>query len=158
MACEIMGRLKLTVNQEKTRICKGPEEEFDFLGYSLGQIPKYAPTSRDLRKPTGSSMATTKASAASCSTPGMVISPLASLRRAHETASIPSMGRRCRCGHLRWRSRRVLAGQRGSETKYAAFVLSQCLWQPYSPAMAAGSTGYMGMSHTIQQYFLRGAE
>jgi group II intron reverse transcriptase/maturase len=36
--CEIMGRLKLTVNQEKTRICKGPEEEFDFLGYSFGQM------------------------------------------------------------------------------------------------------------------------
>jgi RNA-directed DNA polymerase len=36
--CEIMGRLKLTVNQEKTRICKGPEEEFDFLGYTFGQM------------------------------------------------------------------------------------------------------------------------
>jgi group II intron reverse transcriptase/maturase len=36
--CEIMGRLKLTVNQEKTRICKGPEEEFDFLGYSFGRM------------------------------------------------------------------------------------------------------------------------
>jgi hypothetical protein len=33
-----MGRLKLTVNQEKTRICKGPEEEFDFLGYSFGRM------------------------------------------------------------------------------------------------------------------------
>jgi RNA-directed DNA polymerase len=31
-------RLKLTVNQEKTRICKGPEEEFDFLGYTFGQM------------------------------------------------------------------------------------------------------------------------
>jgi len=29
--CEIMGRLKLTVNEEKTRICKVPEGEFDFL-------------------------------------------------------------------------------------------------------------------------------
>ena len=28
---EIMGKLKLTVNDEKTRICKVPEEEFDFL-------------------------------------------------------------------------------------------------------------------------------
>jgi group II intron reverse transcriptase/maturase len=36
--CKIMGRLKLTVNQEKTRICKGPEEEFDFLGYSFGRM------------------------------------------------------------------------------------------------------------------------
>src|SRR5262245_2431138 len=30
---EIMGKLKLTVNEEKTRICKVPEGEFDFLGY-----------------------------------------------------------------------------------------------------------------------------
>jgi hypothetical protein len=29
---EIMARLKLTVNEEKTRICKVPESEFDFLG------------------------------------------------------------------------------------------------------------------------------
>src|SRR6202795_4499407 len=27
----IMGKLKLTVNEEKTRICKVPEDEFDFL-------------------------------------------------------------------------------------------------------------------------------
>jgi RNA-directed DNA polymerase len=33
---EIMGRLKLTVNEEKTRICKVPEGEFDFLGYTFG--------------------------------------------------------------------------------------------------------------------------
>ena len=31
---EIMGKLKLTVNEEKTRICKVPEGEFDFLGLS----------------------------------------------------------------------------------------------------------------------------
>jgi RNA-directed DNA polymerase len=35
---EIMGRLKLTVNEEKTRICKVPEGEFDFLGYSFGRM------------------------------------------------------------------------------------------------------------------------
>jgi RNA-directed DNA polymerase len=35
---EIMGRLKLTVNEEKTRICKVPEETFDFLGYTFGQL------------------------------------------------------------------------------------------------------------------------
>src|SRR3979411_3518493 len=35
---EIMGRLKLTVNEEKTRICKGPEGEFDFLGYTFGRM------------------------------------------------------------------------------------------------------------------------
>jgi len=35
---EIMGRLKLTVNEEKTRICKVPEGEFDFLGYTFGRM------------------------------------------------------------------------------------------------------------------------
>ena len=35
---EIMGRLKLTVNEEKTRICKVPEGEFDFLGYTFGRV------------------------------------------------------------------------------------------------------------------------
>jgi len=34
---EIMGKLKLTVNEEKTRICKVPEGQFDFLGYSVLQ-------------------------------------------------------------------------------------------------------------------------
>jgi RNA-directed DNA polymerase len=35
---KIMSKLKLTVNEEKTRICKVPEGEFDFLGYSFGQM------------------------------------------------------------------------------------------------------------------------
>jgi len=35
---EIMRKLKLTVNEEKTRICKVPEGEFDFLGYSFGRM------------------------------------------------------------------------------------------------------------------------
>ena len=35
---EIMGKLKLTVNEEKTRICKVPEGEFDFLGHSFGRM------------------------------------------------------------------------------------------------------------------------
>jgi group II intron reverse transcriptase/maturase len=35
---EIVGRLKLAVNEEKTRICKVPEEEFDFLGYTFGRM------------------------------------------------------------------------------------------------------------------------
>jgi len=35
---EIMGKLKLTVNEEKTRVCKVPEGEFDFLGYAFGRI------------------------------------------------------------------------------------------------------------------------
>ena len=33
----IMERLKLTVNEEKTRLCKAPEEEFDFLGFTFGR-------------------------------------------------------------------------------------------------------------------------
>jgi RNA-directed DNA polymerase len=37
---EIMIRLKLTVNEEKTRICKVPESEFDFLGYTFGRMYK----------------------------------------------------------------------------------------------------------------------
>src|SRR5882724_9672451 len=36
--CEIMGKLKLPVNEEKTRICKVPDGEFDFLGYSFGRM------------------------------------------------------------------------------------------------------------------------
>jgi RNA-directed DNA polymerase len=35
---EVMGQLKLTVNEEKTRICKVPEGEFDFLGYTFGRM------------------------------------------------------------------------------------------------------------------------
>jgi group II intron reverse transcriptase/maturase len=39
---EIMGKLKLTVNEEKTRICTVPDGEFDFLGYTFGR--RYSPT------------------------------------------------------------------------------------------------------------------
>jgi len=35
---EIMGKLKLTVNEEKTRICEVPGGEFDFLGYTFGRM------------------------------------------------------------------------------------------------------------------------
>jgi RNA-directed DNA polymerase len=34
----IMERLKLTVNEEKTRVCRVPEESFDFLGYTIGRL------------------------------------------------------------------------------------------------------------------------
>jgi RNA-directed DNA polymerase len=35
---EIMGKLKLMVNEEKTRICRVPEGEFDFLGHTFGRM------------------------------------------------------------------------------------------------------------------------
>ena len=38
---DIMMKLKLTVNETKTRVCKLPEEKFDFLGYTFGQC--YSP-------------------------------------------------------------------------------------------------------------------
>lgn len=34
----IMGKLKLTVSEEKTRICSVPESSFDFLGYTFGRM------------------------------------------------------------------------------------------------------------------------
>ena len=37
---EIMARLKLTVNEDKTRICQVPASEFDFLGYTVGRMYK----------------------------------------------------------------------------------------------------------------------
>jgi RNA-directed DNA polymerase len=35
---EIMSKLKLTVNEEKTQLCAVPEGEFDFLGYTFGRM------------------------------------------------------------------------------------------------------------------------
>jgi group II intron reverse transcriptase/maturase len=34
---DIMTKLQLTVNETKTRVCKLPEEKFDFLGYTFGR-------------------------------------------------------------------------------------------------------------------------
>jgi len=34
---DMMTKLKLTVNEKKTRVCKLPEEKFDFLGYQFGR-------------------------------------------------------------------------------------------------------------------------
>ena len=34
---QIMARLKLTVNEEKTHLCRVPQEHFDFLGYTFGR-------------------------------------------------------------------------------------------------------------------------
>jgi hypothetical protein len=38
----MMAKLKLTVNPDKTHVCRLPEESFDFLGYTLGRC--YSPT------------------------------------------------------------------------------------------------------------------
>ena len=37
----IMAKLKLTVNEDKTRTCRMPDEKFDFLGYTFGRL--YSP-------------------------------------------------------------------------------------------------------------------
>jgi RNA-directed DNA polymerase len=37
---KLMEMLKLTVNEEKTRICRVPESNFDFLGYTFGRLYK----------------------------------------------------------------------------------------------------------------------
>lgn len=34
---QLMVRLKLTVNEEKTHVCRIPQEHFDFLGYTFGR-------------------------------------------------------------------------------------------------------------------------
>ena len=56
---KIMDRLKLTVNEEKTQICKVPEGEFDFLGYTFGRLYKrqtgkaclgYRPSKKSIRR------------------------------------------------------------------------------------------------------------
>jgi group II intron reverse transcriptase/maturase len=38
---DLMFKLKLTVNETKTRVCRSPEEKFDFLGYTFGRC--YSP-------------------------------------------------------------------------------------------------------------------
>jgi RNA-directed DNA polymerase len=38
---DMMARLKLTINQAKTRLCRVPDESFAFLGYTLGRC--YSP-------------------------------------------------------------------------------------------------------------------
>jgi RNA-directed DNA polymerase len=38
---DMMAKLKLTVNERKTRLCRGPDEPFQFLGYTIGRL--YSP-------------------------------------------------------------------------------------------------------------------
>src|SRR5437773_824020 len=33
---DMMVRLRLTINEAKTRLCRGPDEPFSFLGYTIG--------------------------------------------------------------------------------------------------------------------------
>jgi len=42
----IMSKLKLTVNEGETRICKIPEGEFDFLGYTSNECTQREPVRR----------------------------------------------------------------------------------------------------------------
>ena len=44
---EIMSKLKLTVNEDKTRICTVPDGEFDFLGFTFGRM--YSPATGKAR-------------------------------------------------------------------------------------------------------------
>jgi group II intron reverse transcriptase/maturase len=44
---EIMGKLKLTVNEDKTRVRTVPDGEFDFLGFTFGRM--YSPTTGKAR-------------------------------------------------------------------------------------------------------------
>ena len=39
---DMMAKLQLTVNEAKTRLCRGPDEPFNFLGYTIGRC--YLPT------------------------------------------------------------------------------------------------------------------
>jgi RNA-directed DNA polymerase len=38
---DMMAQLKLMVNETKTRLCRGPDEPFNFLGYTIGRL--YSP-------------------------------------------------------------------------------------------------------------------
>jgi RNA-directed DNA polymerase len=38
---DMMGKLRLTVHETKTRLCRGPDEPFDFLGYTFERL--YSP-------------------------------------------------------------------------------------------------------------------
>ena len=55
----LMGNIKLTVNEDKTRICKVPGGEFDFLGYTFGLMYRpqngkpylgYRPSKKSIRR------------------------------------------------------------------------------------------------------------
>ena len=64
---DMMSKLKLTVNETKTRLCRVPEETFDFLGYTIGRC--YSPR-------TGRSYIGTRPSAKKIAAPRREISEL----------------------------------------------------------------------------------
>ena len=51
VVARLMGKLRLTVNEEKTRVCKVPESEFDFLGYTFGRMYSARTNPSARRKP-----------------------------------------------------------------------------------------------------------
>ncbi len=50
---ELMGKLRLTVNEEKTRICKVPQGQFDFLGYTFAPALSSGDDGLEARAPGG---------------------------------------------------------------------------------------------------------
>lgn len=62
MMKDLLSRLKLTVNEAKTRVCKLPHESFDFLGYTFGNYWSWRKQRMQLsRRPSSKSMRRVKA-------------------------------------------------------------------------------------------------
>src|SRR5216684_3301718 len=95
-----MGKLKLTVNDEKTRICKVPEGEFDFLRYSFGRMysartgqgHQSVPGARHLRSYAVAPVVAHQAQGQA--TQGRDLSTLAPLRALRARTSVPAWARR----------------------------------------------------------------
>ena len=92
---EIMGKLKLTVNEDKTRICRVPDGEFDFLGYTFGRMYSpvtgkarlgYRPSKKSIKRGTGFELLV----------PGRVKLVVGRRRQRNRTAR----RRRCRCASV----------------------------------------------------------
>ena len=92
---EIMGKLKLTVNEEKTRICRVPDGEFGFPGYTFGRMYSpvtgkarlgYRPSKKSIKRGTGFELLV----------PGRVKLVVGRRRQRNRTAR----RRRCRCASV----------------------------------------------------------
>src|SRR5450631_497127 len=81
----IMGKLKLTVNEEKTRICKVPDDEFDFLGFTFGRMYK---------RTTGKAHSVVASQVQGQATQGRDVSTLAPLRVPRSRAPDSAWARR----------------------------------------------------------------